>query len=446
MKKISLLFGLMILAVTAIAQNPFISGQFTADPSAHIFNGRIYVYPSHDIPAPADKPHLRKDWFCMADYHVFSSDNLVDWTDHGVIVTQEKVDWVNPDAYTMWAPDAAYRNGKYYFYFPAVAKPDSTIQGFGTMIGVAISDRPDGDFVPEKTPIKGVYGIDPCVMIDDDGQAYIYWAGRGLQGAKLKDNMLELASEPIVIEKLPDGMKEGPFVFKRKGKYYFTFPWVPKDGQTETLAYAMGDSPLGPFEYKGLIMDMSPTGCWTNHHSFIEWQGQWYLFYHHNDYSPTFDKNRSIRIDKMYFNSDGTIQKVIPTLRGVGITKATDKIQLDRYSKISGSDVAIEILDTLNTFAGWKTYLSAKGAYVQYNDVDFGKTKLTKAEAKIIKSAGATLAVKVNGKTVAEIVAPQNAEAAEISVPLKSAPTGIHNVSLEVKDGSNVEVDWIRFF
>lgn len=432
----------ILLAGVVSAQNPFIKGQFTADPTARVFNGKMYVYPSHDIPAPADKPNLRKDWFCMADYHVFSSENLTDWTDHGVIVTQEKVAWVNDEAYSMWASDCVYKDGMYYFYFPSIVKPDSITKKFGMMIGVAISDRPDGGFVPMEEPIKGVYGIDPCTLIDDDGQAYMYWGGgQRLQGARLKPNMLQLDSEPVLIEKLPDGMKEGPFVFKRKGKYYFTFPWVPKEGETENLSYAMGDSPLGPFEYKGLIMDQSPTKCWTNHHSIVEYKGEWYLFYHHNDYSPAFDKNRSVRIDKIYFNEDGTIRKVTPTLRGVGITNATDEIQLDRYSELSKAGAAIGYIDTTDYFAGWKTILSAKNASVQYNDVDFGAANLTLVSAKILKGTG-TLLVKTDGKTVAKIAVKT---AGLTTVPVQNIPQGLHNLSVVLDNNGSVEIDWIKF-
>src|SRR5690606_37672822 len=122
----------------------------------------------------------------------------------------------------------------------------------------------------EEHPIEGIGGIDPCVLIDHDGQAYIYWSGRGMSVAKLKDNMVELDSEPVQIEGLPEGFKEGPCVFQRKGVYYYTFPWV--EDKTEKLAYAMGDNPLVPFEFKGVIMDESTTGCWTNHHSIVEYQ------------------------------------------------------------------------------------------------------------------------------------------------------------------------------
>ena len=131
----------------------------------------------------------------MEDYHVFSSDNLTDWTDHGVIVSQDKVPWVNSKSYALWAPDCIYQNGKYYFYFPAPAK-DTTL-GRGFSIGVAVSDNPYGPFTPQPEPIKSVRGIDPNPFIDKDGQAYLYWSARNIYVAKLKENMLELASEPI---------------------------------------------------------------------------------------------------------------------------------------------------------------------------------------------------------------------------------------------------------
>jgi beta-xylosidase len=258
----------------------------------------------------------------MEDYHVFSSSNLTDWTDHGVIVTQNKVPWVRPNSYSMWAPDCIERNGKYYFYFPAPAK-DTTL-GRGFSIGAAVSDNPYGPFTLQSEPIKGVRGIDPNPFIDKDGQAYLYWSARNIYAAKLKENMMELASEPMVIPNLPDkGLKEGPYMFERNGIYYLTYPHV--EDSTERLEYAIGDNPMGPFKVTGVIMDEKPE-CWTNQQSIVEINNQWYLFYHHNDLSPHFDKNRSTRIDSLFFNEDGTIRKVIPTLRGAGITNASQKI------------------------------------------------------------------------------------------------------------------------
>jgi hypothetical protein len=429
----------------ASAQNPIILDQFTADPSARVFEGRVYLYPSHDIPSPVER---LKEWFCMADYHVFSSENLCDWTDHGVILTQETVPWVNPEGYSLWAPDCIERNGNYYFYFPAPVR--DTLVGRGMMVGVAVAGKPYGPFVPQPEPIKGTYGIDPCVFIDRDGQAYIYWAGfGGLMGAKLHDNMLELASEPVVIGELPapdKGLKEGPFVFERGGKYYFTFPWV--ENTTESLVYAMGGNPLGPFEMKGTIMDESPAGCWTNHHSIIEYHGQWYLFYHHNDLSPHFDKNRSARIDSLHFHADGTIQKVIPTLRGVGVTEAGKNIHLDRYSRLSGTGAAAGFLNPENTFEGWKTILSEAGAYVQYNTVDFGKGTFAAVTARIASATGGALLVRLdsaNGKVIAAIPIPPSEQWTEISAPLSEAPAGIHHLFVSQEGNGTIEIDYIRF-
>ncbi len=221
----------LLFAGTLWAQNPIIHDQFTADPTARVFNNKVYLFPSHDIPAPASQ---RQDWFCMEDYHVFSSENLTDWTDHGVILSQENVPWGKSDGYSMWAPDCVFKNSKYYFYYPNAPK-----EGRGFAIGVAIANRPEGPYTPEKESIKGVGGIDPCVLIDDDGTAYLYWSGMGIRGGQLKENMTELRDSSRIMEGLPDGFKEGPFAFKREGRYYLTFPWVRKEKATETLAYAM---------------------------------------------------------------------------------------------------------------------------------------------------------------------------------------------------------------
>ena len=155
---------MLALSTGASAQNPIISGQYSADPTARVFNGKVYLYPSHDIPSPIEK---LKEWFCMADYHVFSSTNLTEWQDHGVIVSQDKVPWVQDGSYTMWAPDCVEKDGKYYFYFPAAPKGEE--KGFG--IGVAVADQPEGPVMPMWKRIEGVHGIDPCVLIDKDGQA-----------------------------------------------------------------------------------------------------------------------------------------------------------------------------------------------------------------------------------------------------------------------------------
>ncbi|MGA9121117.1 MAG: family 43 glycosylhydrolase [Bacteroidota bacterium] len=423
-------------------QNPIIADQFTADPSARVFDGRVYVYPSHDIPAVEGRG--RAGWFCMEDYHVFSSANLVDWTDHGVILSQDNVPWVNSKSFALWAPDCISRNGKYYFYFPAPAK--DTTYGRGFSVGVAVSDNPYGPFTPQPEPIKGVHGIDPNAFIDNDGQAYFYWAGKGFTVAKLKDNMVELAGEPHVIEGLPlVGLKEGPFLFERNGKYYLTYPHV--QNKTERLEYAIGDNPMGPFKVAGVIMDESPE-CWTNQQSIIEFRNQWYLFYHHNDLSPNFDKNRSVRVDSMFFNEDGTIRKVAPTLRGVGLTDASREIQIDRYSLKSERGVSIAFLDTLKRFEGWETLFDTANAWIQYNSVDFGSHNFAGVLARARSEIGGTLELrldKIDGPLVARVELGRTNEWSVVHAPVAACQPGIHNVIVLLGTTGKVELDWVRF-
>lgn len=446
-RKLSVLIVLILFCLNNTqAQNPIIRNQFTADPSVRVFNGKIYLFPSHDIPTPPDKG-LREKWFCMEDYHVFSSSNLTDWTDHGIVVSQYNVPWVDSTSYSMWAPDCIKRNGKYYFYFPANTKitgPNGR-KSFG--IGVAIADKPEGPYVPQAKPIEGVHGIDPNVFIDKDGQAYLYWAMGNIYMAKLKDNMLELASEPQKIENLPQkGLKEGPYLFEQKGIYYLTYPHV--EHRIERLEYAMGNSPMGPFKVAGVVMNESPMHCWTNHQSMIQYKNQWYLFYHQDAYSPNFDKNRSVCIDSLFFNPDGTIQKVTPTLRGVGTTPATREIQIDRYSHISGKGVSVAFLDSLDTFKGWKTLFNTQGAWVRYNSVDFGNKKLKSVQVRALSQQGGKIQIRLDqpdGPLLSEVKIPKGNQWTTTDVPVSNYQKGIHNLIVVQQSNSPVEIDWVQF-
>jgi hypothetical protein len=442
-KQIIIFLTMSFLAINNVAaQNPFIQNQFTADPTARVFGERVYVYPSHDIPAAPGRG--RANWFVMEDYHVFSSSNLTDWTDHGVIISQNKVNWVDSTSFSMWAPDCIGRNGKYYFYFPSNQKP---AYGKGFTVGVAISDNPSGPFVPQPEPIKNVRGIDPNVLIDKDGQAYLYWSQGNIFVAKLKENMLELASEVAIITELPQkGLKEGPFVFERNGIYYMTYPHV--QNKIERLEYAIGNNPMGPFKFAGVIMDETPMGTWTNHHSIIQFRDQWYLFYHQSELSPKFDKNRSVRIDSLFFNNDGTIRTVTPTNRGVGLSDALKNIQIDRYSSKSDIGASIAFLDSLNVFSGWKTILNKQNAFVQYNAVDFGNKKLSSVSVKATSQTGGTLQIRMDrkdGPLLAEVKIPKGAGWNNIDTRLIKYQKGVHAIFVSLKDSNSVEIDWVRF-
>jgi len=433
-----------LIVMHAGAQNPIVRNQYSADPTARVFGDRVYVYPSHDILATEGKG--RVGWFCMEDYHVFSSANLTDWTDHGMLITQNKIPWVKPDSYSMWAPDCIERNGKYYFYFPTSPK-DTVAYGRGFRIGVAVGDKPTGPFIPQPEPIKDVRGIDPNVFIDKDGQAYLYWSAGNIYGAKLKANMLELDSEVKTLGELPTkGLKEGPYLFERNGIYYLTYPHV--ENKTERLEYATSNSPLGPFKVTGVIMDESSSGCWTNHHSLIQFKDQWYLFYHDKDYSPKFDKARSIRADSLFFNTDGTIKKVIPTLRGIGVTNAATEIQIDRYSAISKEGSSIDFIDTTNRFAGWKTVFSKQEAWIQYNSIDFGNKPIKSVSVNAMSETGGILQIRtgsITGPVAAEVSIPKSSNWKLTKASISKLPKGVQHVFVVLKDDKNVAADWIRF-
>ena len=465
---------MLAVPLVAAAQNPVIRDQFTADPTARVFNNKVYLYPSHDIVPPAGQ---RQDWFCMEDYHVFSSENLTDWTDHGVIVTQNKVPWVRPDSYSMWAPDCVERNGKYYFYFPSA--PAAGRGGFA--VGVAIADRPEGPFIPEPEPIKGINGIDPCVLQASDGNAYIFW-GNG-RCAKLKPNMKELADDTPkekvkfrdrefemmgvnCLKDLPNRQAEGPFAFEYNGNFYLTYPYVREN--TEVLGYAMSKNPMGPYEYKGLIMAEHANGCWTNHHSIVNYKGQWYLFYHQNFFSPSDDKRRSVQIEKLYFNPDGTIQEVKPTMRGVGINKATEKIEIDRYSTAS-EGVTTAHVDTTIAFSGDYATIPSKG-WMRYNDVDFSCLYDGYLQINVKASDDTEFCIReksANGKVIARIklaVRPPEPTPGAAANPMMSrfrrdlrnqwltqtttleyTPKGVTDLVITNEGAGELSVDWVMF-
>lgn len=301
-----LMFFLSLLGHQLCGQgNPFVRNIYTADPSAHVWNdGRLYVYPSHDIDPP-------RGCDLMDKYHVFSTDDMVNWTDHGQIVEAADVPWAQQLAdggKFMWAPDCAYKNGKYYFYFP---HPDKDPWNSNWKIGIAVSDKPATDFQVLDTTLLGLPAngyIDPCVFVDDDGQAYFYYGGGNkCFGARLKDNMIELDGELQPMTGLYD-FHEGTWVFKRNGIYYLTY--ADNKGGANQLRYAISTSPLGPWAHKGVYLNSTTSD--TSHGSIVEYNGQWWAFYHTADLSGT-GLLRSICADSLSFNNDGTIKTVVQT-------------------------------------------------------------------------------------------------------------------------------------
>lgn len=428
--------ALLLPSLPSTAQNPVIRDQYSADPTARVFGDRVYLYPSHDIISPV-APERR--WFAMADYHVFSSNDLTDWTDHGVILDQKQVPWANHEGYAMWAPDCVEHQGRYYLLFPSGLASE---RGFG--IGIATAPSPIGPFTPAAKPLDGVRGIDPCMLQTSRGESYLFWAGNGgITVARMNDDYQSLAETPKTIAGLPEGFKEGPFAFERNGLFYLTFPWVRQKNGTETLAYAMSESPEGPYTFKGLIMDEWPDKCWTNHHSIVQYRGQWYLFYHHNDYSPSFDKCRSVRVDSLSFRPDGTIVKVHPTLRGVGITDARRHIEVDRYSSISPTGAQAVLLDSLQPFRGWALHLTRQG-WARYDRVAF-RPNLCRLTLRARAQSPSSVAVTVGNQRIARLSIAPCDTFAEQTVTIAPIAAGTHDIGLQLEKGSNADIDWLSF-
>ena len=298
-----LLALLLIASVTRVnaqkrRSNPIVSHMFTADASAHVWkDGRLYVYPSTDV-VPA------RGYATMDGYHVFSTDDMITFKDHGEILHSRDVSWGTKRGGYMWAPDCAYKNGIYYYYFPH--KNTENVWE----IGVATSKKPASDFKVQGYVKGGNTFCDPCVFIDDDGQTYLYAVvDAKCYAAKLNDSMMEIEGE-MVHQVGTDEHREGPFVFKRKGIYYMIYP--DHHRPFNQMQYSMSDSPLGPWEPKGLVM--AHTDVITMHGSIVKYKDQWYMFYHNGSLSGGIGPNRSICFDPVYFNEDGTIQMVKQTL------------------------------------------------------------------------------------------------------------------------------------
>jgi hypothetical protein len=313
---------------------PLITQIYTADPSAHVFDGKIYIYPSHDIDAGVPADDLGSH-FAMRDYHVLSMDAVGGpVTDHGVALDIKDVPWAGRQ---MWAPDAAEKGGKYYLYFPVKDKEDVF------RIGVGVSDKPAGPFKAQPQPMKGTYSIDPAVFKDTDGKFYMYfggiWGGQlqrwatgsyvakdvypakdqpalSAKVARLGDDMVSLAEAPKDVVLLDEAGK--PLTYGDNGRRFFEASWMHKyngtyyfsysTGDTHFIMYATGKSPYGPFTVRGKVLE--PVLGWTNHHSIVEFKGKWYLFYHDAQLSGGQTHLRNVKVTELKYRADGSIETV----------------------------------------------------------------------------------------------------------------------------------------
>jgi len=394
------------------ARNPALTSIYTADPSAHVWeDGKVYIYASHDID-PARGCDL------MDRYHVFSSSDLVNWEDEGEILSSDDVGWGRPEGGFMWAPDCAYKNGTYYFYYP---HPSGTAWNDTWKVGVATSSKPGSGFV-DQGYIEGMGGfamIDPCVLVDDDGRAYMYYGGGSkCAGAELNEDMVSLKNGMAEMEGLED-FHEAAWVFKRNGTYYLTYADNLHDNNQ--FRYATSDNPLGPWNYKGIFLE--PTGCSTTHGSIAEFKGKWYLFYHNQEISGH-GNLRSVCIDELFFEEDGSIRTVAQTkgaIRPVGEAPVPSENQRTYGAEAAtvGGGARIEG----GVVAGW----GSNGAYAEFGAVDGGQGGRAAIYLRYATNESlAKLRLTVNGRDYSLLNAPSSGGAdnysgrANLTVPLEA--------------------------
>ena len=294
------------------AGNPIITHKYTADPAALVYKDKVYLYTGNDVPPPKREGYVMHDWL------VFSSEDMVTWTEHAVPLRAKDFAWAKDDA---WASQVIEKDGKFYFY---ATVSHNTIHG--KSIGVAVSDSPLGPFKDARgsalitndmtTKAKISWDdIDPTVFIDDDGQAYLFWGNTTLNYVKLKDNMVEMEGDFKEIS-LPN-FTEAPWIHKRNDWYYLSYAYQ----FPQKIAYAMSKRIHGPWEYKGILNEIAGNSN-TNHQSIIDFKGKSYFIYH-NGGIPTQGGSfrRSVCIDYLKYNQDGTMKRVVMTTEGIKSAK-----------------------------------------------------------------------------------------------------------------------------
>lgn len=439
---------LVLLPFITKAQNPIIQTNYTADPAPMVYKGTVYLYTTHD------EDQTVKNFFTMNDWRCYSSTDMVNWTDHGTVLSYKDFDWARGDA---WAGQCIYRNGKFYFYVPVNKKNG------GNAIGVAISDSPTGPFRDAigSPMLTGNGYIDPTVFIDDDGQAYLFWGNPNLMYVKLNDDMISFNKEvgevkvPLTkegfyirtkdAEKRPSSYEEGPWLFKRNSKYYLLYP---AGGVPEHLAYSTNTSPTGSWIYGDTIMDViKERGAFTNHPGYIDFKGKSYLFYHNGALPGGGGFKRSVCIEPFEFNSDGTIPLIIPTKEGVRESASN----LNPFKKVEAETIAWE--EGIETAKDEKTgvYVTgiSNGDYIKVRSADFGRGA-KRFEASIASvSTGGKIEIHIDGKDgrllgTLNVINTGNAQSWKVLSCKVGKINGVHDIYLVFKGngGDLFNFDW----
>ena len=419
------------------AQRPIIQTKYTADPAPMVYNDTVFLYTTHD--------EDDAEGFKMQDWLLYTSTDMVNWTDHGVVASLKSFDWVKRDN-GAWAEQVVERNGKFYMYCP--------IHGNG--IGVLVSDSPYGPFKdPLGKPLvwqkEHWDDIDPTVFIDEDGQAYMYWGNPNCYYMKLNEDMISYSGDIVKLKETPEHYQEGPWFYKRNGHYYLAFA---STCCPEGIGYAMSDSPTGPWKTKGYIM--RPTERTRgNHPGIMDYKGKSYVFGLNYDLlkleTNTHYERRSVSVAEMHYNEDGTIQEVPywadTKLEQIGTFNPFRKVEAETMAWGYGlktapnADKSLSVVDVNN------------GEYICVRGVNFGKNKARRFEVSALPLEGGNLKIRLDapdGKIVGNVNIPQGNETSkyELYSCEVNAVSGIHDLYLSFEGENNkdlFELDYWKF-
>ena len=454
-KTINLIFLIVLMAIKLNAQNPIIQTKYTADPAPMVYNDTVFLYTGHDEDDAFG--------FKMQNWLLYTSTDMVNWTDHGVVSSLKDFKWVNVDN-GAWAPQCIRRNNKFYLYCPM---PN------GVGIGVLVSDSPYGPFKDAigKALIKnGPQDIDPTILIDDDGQAYLYWGNPELWFVKLNDDMISYSGEPkrmsefvkVKGEKDPFHYQEGPWVWKRKGHYYMAYA---STCCPEGIGYAMSNSPTGPWEYKGMIMegDQRSSG---NHPGIIDYKGKSYVFgFNYTILKQTMAKHyerRSICVEQITYNTDGSIQK-LPWWSTLGVQQIGT---LNPYLKTEAETMAFseglktEFATEWEHNIPWdkgkkiadRLYVTGihNGDYIKMQGADFSKGTKS-VDMSVASLYGGKIEIhsdKIDGPLLGTVIVSTSGEGEvwkTISTPVNNIK-GVHDLFFVFRGGKDLfNFDWWKF-
>lgn len=437
--KILLLCGgcALLNSLNVNAQRPIIQTKYTADPAPMVYNDTVFLYTTHD--------EDDAEGFKMQDWLLYTSTDMVNWTDHGVVTSLKSFDWVKRDN-GAWAEQVVERNGKFYMYCP--------IHGNG--IGVLVSDSPYGPFKdPLGKPLvwqkEHWDDIDPTVFIDEDGQAYMYWGNPNCYYVKLNEDMISYSGDIVKLKETPEHYQEGPWFYKRNGHYYLAFA---STCCPEGIGYAMSDSPTGPWKTKGYIM--RPTERTRgNHPGIMDYKGKSYVFGLNYDLlkleTNTHYERRSVSVAEMHYNEDGTIQEVPywadTKLEQIGTFNPFRKVEAETMAWGYGlktapnADKSLSVVDVNN------------GEYICVRGVNFGKNKARRFEVSALPLEGGNLKIRLDapdGKIVGNVNIPQGNETSkyELYSCEVNAVSGIHDLYLSFEGENNkdlFELDYWKF-